>query len=239
MLTQLLDSIENPQPVPSTAPSSASSSKGGNPYQEAMDQAQLIFDVKWGQAAQAWDVLQSAKQAHHNFELAKLQKEADRQLKIQQLVEIIRCGKDEKPKPAAKIVEVESQEDIRKFNEQELDLDRKRKRSEETERHYEKMRQEHAARTQAAADAKETGTDDKMKEMAYEAPKPKARPKTSPAAKELPPADLNKQLAKMGYKISLEKVKTDEGKESVQAEPKKDRKKPDQPDGPPPNLGTS
>ena len=204
-----------------------------------MDQAQLIFDVKWGQAAQAWDVLQSAKQAHHNFEVGKLQKDADRQLKIQQLVELIRCGKDEKPKPAAKTVESESQEDIRRFNEQELDLDRKRKRSEETERHYEKMRQEHAAKTKAADDAAETGTDNKMKEMAFDPPKPKARPKTSPAAKELPPADLNTQLAKMGYKISLEKVKTDEGKESGKAEPKKDKKKPDQPDGPPPNLGTS
>ena len=247
MLTQLLDSLENPAaPPPVSMPKASfpSPKPPGNGLQEAVDEAQLVFDIKWGQACQAWEVLQGAKQALHNHEIAELHKEADRQLKIQKLVELIRSKEGtEMPKaqPATTAAPL-TEKDIQDFNEKEMELDRKRKRSQELAREWEE-RQKETAKKRAAEEPKAT---DEKKEASFEPPKPKARPKMGSVAAAMEakdkkdPGDLNQELAKIGFKISLEKVKkVENSKESSKVEPKKERAKPFEPDGPPPTLASS
>ena len=248
MLTQLLDSLENPAPPPVSMPkASMPQPKARNSLQEAVDEAQLVFDLKWGQAAQAWEVLQGAKQALHNHEIAELHKEADRQLKIQKLVELIRSKEgSEKPKaPAATKSVPPSEKEIQDFNEKEMELDRKRKRTQELACQWEERQME--AVKQRAMDAAAASSCAEKKDASFDPPKPKARPKTGSVAaafekqeKKNSPGDLNQELAKMGYKISLEKVQKGENKkESGKVEQKKEKGKPYEPDGPPPTLASA
>ena len=205
--------------------------------QQAVTEAQALFNVKWNQANEAWQVLQLAKVALNEHEMALLQKEATKQLKVQKLLEFMAKNEASESKskddPGAGSSSTEAQ--VKAFNDMELEVDRKRKLCQEMGRQHEERQ-----KAEMAKRAKQDAQKSEIPDSASEPPKPKARPKSSSASSRVPDGavDVTGQLAQMGLKITLEPLKN-ENEKTKMPQKAKNGKMPSPPESPPPCLGGS
>ena len=229
-LAQMISALHGGAEIPSSSSQTPASSASKSELQLAVEEAQAIFSVKWQQANQAWEVLQNAKMAQHNKEMADLQKEAERQLKIQKLVEHIKNQRemDKLVPPAPEM----SEEQVLAFNKAENELEKKRKASDIIGKDIEKRQKDMMEKKRAAEHKEPTSKDEDL-----DLPKPKARPK---AATELTPENVARAMAKWGLRMSvtpMEKKNPEKKKEPIEVDDKKETLPP--PKGPPPPLECS
>ena len=116
----------------STGPSSSTPATTQS-LQAAAEQAQQSFDAVWNQAAQAWQAAQAAKAALQAEEMSTFQRQAEEQLRVQKMQEMVvsmfkAASKNADGAPSKKgDSQKEAKGNIKDGQEEEEELDKKRK----------------------------------------------------------------------------------------------------------------